>query len=232
MTIDDLQIGGRNLVPDTSFTRGALKCIRSSGFNEYVMIRDSQWIDLNAIEGRKYIHAFSSVVGDNYYYLEPCIFVLPQETYTLSFYYRIGGAVSGNSSFIRFDTDEFVPMGFNPNKSVWTKGVFTFTTPIDVSTVQLRFGIHNAGDAWLAISSIKLEKGNVATDWSPAPEDIAMLSDIPTSLPASDVYDWAKRSIKPSYSASEISGLPTVTTGTGNPPASGMKKGDIFIKTS
>ena len=38
---------------------------------------------------------------------------------------------------------------------------------------------------------------------------IAWTSDIPTSLPASDVYDWAKASTKPSYSWSEINNKPT-----------------------
>ena len=38
---------------------------------------------------------------------------------------------------------------------------------------------------------------------------IALTRDIPTSLPASDVYAWAKASTKPSYSWSEISGRPT-----------------------
>ena len=35
------------------------------------------------------------------------------------------------------------------------------------------------------------------------------MSDIPTSLPASDVYDWAKAETKPSYSWSEIDSRPT-----------------------
>lgn len=34
----------------------------------------------------------------------------------------------------------------------------------------------------------------------------AKLDDIPTSLPASDVYDWAKQPNKPSYSVSELPG--------------------------
>ena len=38
---------------------------------------------------------------------------------------------------------------------------------------------------------------------------IALTKDIPTSLPASDVYAWAKASSKPSYSWGEISGRPT-----------------------
>lgn len=37
----------------------------------------------------------------------------------------------------------------------------------------LRFRVENSiGDATLYVSSLKLERGNVATDWTPAPEDI------------------------------------------------------------
>ena len=43
----------------------------------------------------------------------------------------------------------------------------------------------------------------------PVEGTIALTSDIPTSLPASDVYAWAKASSKPSYSWGEISGRPT-----------------------
>ena len=43
----------------------------------------------------------------------------------------------------------------------------------------------------------------------PTEGTIALTSDIPTSLPASDVYAWAKVSSKPSYSWSEIGGRPT-----------------------
>lgn len=38
---------------------------------------------------------------------------------------------------------------------------------------------------------------------------VATASDIPTTLPASDVYSWAKASSKPSYSYSEISNTPS-----------------------
>jgi hypothetical protein len=37
---------------------------------------------------------------------------------------------------------------------------------------------------------------------------------IPTSLPASDVYAWAKAATKPSYAYSELSSLPTIPTNT------------------
>lgn len=43
----------------------------------------------------------------------------------------------------------------------------------------------------------------------------AKLTDIPTSLPASDVYAWAKAATKPSYAFSEIMGKPTTLGGYG-----------------
>lgn len=42
-------------------------------------------------------------------------------------------------------------------------------------------------------------------------EDYAKLTDIPTTLPASDVYEWAKAETKPEYTADEIGALPNTT---------------------
>ena len=43
----------------------------------------------------------------------------------------------------------------------------------------------------------------------------SQIIDFPTSLPASDVYSWAKQSTKPSYSFSEITSKPTTVSGYG-----------------
>lgn len=50
----------------------------------------------------------------------------------------------------------------------------------------------------------------------PTEGTIALTKDIPTSLPASDVYAWAKASSKPSYSWGEISGRPTALSSFSN----------------
>lgn len=44
----------------------------------------------------------------------------------------------------------------------------------------------------------------------------SQITDFPTSLPASDVYSWAKASTKPSYSWSEITGKPSTFTPSGH----------------
>ena len=44
----------------------------------------------------------------------------------------------------------------------------------------------------------------------------SQVSDFPTSMPASDVYSWAKASSKPSYSASEVGAIATTVKGAAN----------------
>jgi hypothetical protein len=50
---------------------------------------------------------------------------------------------------------------------------------------------------------------------------LATASDIPTTLPASDVYAWAKASTKPAYTASEVGALADTTKYAGSSSAGG-----------
>jgi hypothetical protein len=65
-----------------------------------------------------------------------------------------------------------------------------------------------SGNEWLAG---KLTVGVVGVN----PMDVATISQIPTSLPASDVFSWAKASTKPTYTFSEIGSKPTTLSGYG-----------------
>lgn len=63
----------------------------------------------------------------------------------------------------------------------------------------------------------------------------ADITDFPTSMPASDVYAWAKASSKPSYSWSEISGRPTIPSvgnGTVTITQNGATKGTFTLNQS
>ena len=61
---------------------------------------------------------------------------------------------------------------------------------------------------------------------------IAWTSDIPTSLPASDVYAWAKASTKPSYSWSEINNKPSTFTPSDHNHNSLALTGTLDLKNS
>lgn len=51
-----------------------------------------------------------------------------------------------------------------------------------------------------------------STEYAPDANGKVTLPAYPTSLPASDVYSWAKASSKPSYTASEVDAVPTSRT--------------------
>lgn len=61
-----------------------------------------------------------------------------------------------------------------------------------------------------AAKSINITASSVGAAASTHTHSKSQITDFPTSMPASDVYGWAKASSKPSYSWSEISGKPTI----------------------
>ncbi|PKR82367.1 hypothetical protein CWO92_24880, partial [Heyndrickxia camelliae] len=70
---------------------------------------------------------------------------------------------------------------FSPTLRQWTQLSWTFTTPD--SSINVYFGFQSAynpaGTALeLVFTGVKLEKGEVKTDWTPAPEDQATQSQI------------------------------------------------------
>lgn len=62
----------------------------------------------------------------------------------------------------------------------------------------------------------------------------SQITDFPTSMPASDVYSWAKASSKPSYSANEVGAVPTSRTVNGKALSSNitLSAGDVGAATS
>jgi hypothetical protein len=74
---------------------------------------------------------------------------------------------------------------------------------VDGTTITIQNGV---------ISAVAQGTGSVnsltvgSTNYTPDSSGIITIPAYPTSLPASDVYSWAKASSKPSYSLSEISG--------------------------
>lgn len=57
-----------------------------------------------------------------------------------------------------------------------------------------------------AVKNINITASSVGAAASSHTHTTAQITDFPTSMPASDVYSWAKQSSKPSYTISEVSG--------------------------
>lgn len=151
--IDNLEIGGRNLLLSTKtfqlpfqYNGTAATLVRDSDGFYYTNLRDS-WSN--------YIYQFIDLVLG--------------QTYTISFYAKCDSNVrlevkddSLNNIYLTYINLDSKDWKLYTSTFVVTKNEyqpkFTFLTRQDTATVYLK--------------KIKLEKGNKATDWTPAPEDI------------------------------------------------------------
>lgn len=118
---------------------------------------------------------------------------------------------------------------------------------------QLAFGYANEGHPRLALRGSDLSASSwnswykvYTSDDKPTLSELgaaaashthtkSQITDFPTSMPASDVYAWAKASSKPSYSWSEISNKPTIPSvgnGTITITQNGTNKGSFTLNQS
>lgn len=110
------------------------------------------------------------------------IIVSPGETYTISAYYKnVSGTQSHMFQVVYHDSNKNSTGGTakaGKSESIsdgWIKQYFTFIIPNGISYMFVYF---RSGEDYTGythsyyIKHVKLEKGNKATDWTPAPEDI------------------------------------------------------------
>lgn len=167
---DNLNVGGTNLV-------------RNGAYNS----NDTSHWSTNGV-GKLYVlkHAFFKNSSVNHFGLanntsnEMIIYsdwidIQPNTDYTLS-YYRYGySSVQSGDTYIQLKHGDGatrwqgVENGykFNPSYAEYKK--FTFRTDGSDKQLQLRFDNNGGGDCMFA--AIKLEKGTIASDYSPNPED-------------------------------------------------------------
>lgn len=185
-SIDNLEIGGRNLLTNT-------------------WTMDSPWTNsskaaakFDETEKIYYRTVWSSTGSSWDNYVTQHVKLQPSTEYTLSFLAKRRSADVNPTLMCRLDRDAaikyIVPASGVKLGTSWNRYSYTFTAPDNASNEPLRFyayvgsGAYNE-DTALLIANVKLEKGNKATDWTPAPEDaIAQvdveyyLSDSATSL--------------------------------------------------
>ena len=187
---EGLKIGGTNLYPNSNFAdlTGELGTKKPSTGNTTVNFKPSHdgGNVVTKYEGNvMYLSnstGTSSATKDTYIELPYRVTLKPNTQYTLSFDYYSAGALSANSSYIylwnknnSYSTNDWavVALGTSYNNSKKRERIVkTFTTNENNIIFQLRFGYVSAGDSWICTEGVKLEEGNKATDWSPAPQDI------------------------------------------------------------
>lgn len=189
-SINSLKIGGTNLLPDTNVN--TLNAVAGDASRYW---SDSSRTDITCeffeltdapVSGLKYGVRQSNTVTGNYgrnltWRAAEKIEMKDGEEYTLSCYARI---TSGSKARLRFrfysagtqalyveiDNTEWkqISQTIKVDKSIWKNDYCNIgcggLTANYVATVEL--------------CGFKLEKGNKATDWTPAPEDIGLIEDI------------------------------------------------------
>lgn len=170
----DLRVGGVNLLRNTD----------TMDDSNYWQIRD--WTRSDA----KYDSTYNGEIGDNvglsttnltkpgdgekYFDYVPMLHLNTNETYTLSIYgynidrIRFFENLNDGGNHYHDSQNGMYDFVLDSETSEWQK--FTITFKPSNKDFYLTFGINSTGNSW--VSSIKLERGNVATNWSPSPADI------------------------------------------------------------
>lgn len=176
--IGKIEIGGVNLATGSSSLiigdgGNKLGKWRVSGNGEYKQISITDCPVKSVLNGIRLINTHQTEVGiaQDFCILES------NETYTMSVWVK--GSISGISgrigSFWINDSDTGGKMNFTTTGK-WQKIIFTSNNvPKETKEYSICYIYINGNqerNATLDICAVKIEKGNKATDWSPAPEDI------------------------------------------------------------
>lgn len=161
--ITSLEIGGRNLLQGTKdFSKGTKPV---SGF-----------FDLSNKVGSFTVLKAMCLSDYSYYdpFLQSSITFEAKTTYTLSFYAKADSSYTILSYFYDIGNAGSYYDGLTRTTltTSWKRYVITWTTgntSRTASVIPMRLSIKNV---WVYMYGIKFEKGNKATDWTPAPEDI------------------------------------------------------------
>lgn len=178
--IDNINVGGRNLLKFTASPTYAGDNSTSnlakgwSRWNSYFSVERTS----DGIKGTW----GNGVTG----FVIPFVYddVVDTDEVVLSFDYRTNATGFGPIYYLcRTSPNVTKTISFTPvvNETVWQHAEIKFAmgTHADRQAYALLYPYVNQNGKWVEIrdGSMKLEKGNVATDWTPAPEDLASVSD-------------------------------------------------------
>lgn len=169
--VNEIEIGGRNLASEKNISDATVLPIND---NNYSFLGNTAYTKNN------------TTANENFIYVRN-INVEPNTEYTISFYAKKESNCKGIDVFFLGKSSNYTgspdyeythALKQNIGTTTWTKYSYTFTTASKEVNGYIRFdnngcnntSITNANKIWIA--KIKMEKGNKATDWTPAPEDI------------------------------------------------------------
>lgn len=160
-TLDGVSVGGRNLILET-------KTMKTWTLGSKLAVTYSVADERGGTDAVKIINS-KGTVGDAYFNRPfQSNISLESSTYTLSFWAK---SDASTGSTIQVNSDGFATVKTISINDTWERYVYSFTTnKVYTGTEVLWFNILGTSPVYMAHS--KLELGNIATDWSPAPEDV------------------------------------------------------------
>ena len=132
------------------------------GRNYVLSSKDERHVSTNTTAEALLVYALSQRLEQN-------------TTYTLSAYVKASQNVRNIEMFYLSTSEHNKHVVLQNTFKDWTHVVFTFVTSETVTSNHIRFDNNASTDgqtATLWVRNVKLERGTIATDWTPAPEDI------------------------------------------------------------
>jgi hypothetical protein len=148
---DNLQIGGRNILKDTALTH--------EGRGNWASLPEVKIDDIYPYVEQNYGWSTRQIVP-----------LLKAGTYTISVLAKEGTNINSRVRFSMTDNNYQFPPGQLTED--WKKFSYTFTLTEDINDFSIYFLNGHTGTGWVKFTQFKLERGNKATDWTPAPEDV------------------------------------------------------------
>lgn len=177
--VDNLDIGGRNLIINSNLSR-ALTNVTNDGCSNMTVVSDSVYghaLKFTAVNQRRVFWATSNVW-------------VKGETYVVSFVAKssvAGQKIRPSSSVADWGDDVTLTTSY----ARYTTKITSWDTNAGGT---LSFSCTNAvGD--ITITNVKLEVGNKATDWTPAPEDVSQDATNKASQALTDAKNYSSSAV-------------------------------------
>lgn len=198
--VDNLQVGGRNLIPDTTSMKTWAK-------GDKLNITYDQEDDRSGKNAVKVVNTQGTAGGAWFNRLMSSGVTCQIGTYTISFYAKSDSDTESTIQAVAVtkpgSSDRSVSKTFYVNKT-WKRYTFTYDIVESYTTTSDVYWFNFLGTSAIYFAHFKLERGNIATDWTPAPEDVD--SAINSKISSVDVEYYL------STSATALSGGSWVTT--------------------
>lgn len=175
--VNNIQFGGRNLLRNSTFNEGLKYWVARS---EYAAVVREGRNGENCLKQVGKLRTDSTIIHSTVFSVKT------GECYTLSGWAKGANIVKGTTNYFvsiyasfygtddEWKAQEAILSGDMPLTDDWERKVLTFQIPNVAGITSMRISIYArdfTGTIWW--DDIQLEKGNKATDWSPALEDIA-----------------------------------------------------------